>query len=65
MKKSLFSLLFLGGLLSAAPVNVSFLNPGTPAVALNGVYVGPYTLSINGVSTPAMCVDDFLEVGNW
>lgn len=44
MKKSLFSLLFLGGLLSAAPVNVSFLNAGTPAVALNGVYVGPYTL---------------------
>lgn len=64
MKKSLFSFLFLGGLLSAAPVHVSYLNPGTPAVAVNGVYVGPYTLSINGVTTPAMCMDDFLEVGD-
>jgi hypothetical protein len=64
MNKILVSLLAFGGILSATPVQVKYLNPGTPPVAHNGVYVGPYTLSINGVSTPAMCMDDFLEVYN-
>ncbi len=62
MKKSILSFLMFGAVLSAAPVSVTFVNPGNPLVVSNGVYVGPYTLTVNGVTTPAMCVDDFLEV---
>ncbi|HLH02298.1 MAG TPA: PEP-CTERM sorting domain-containing protein [Bryobacteraceae bacterium] len=53
MKKILLPFLFLGGLLSAAPVNVSFVS---------GNYYGPYTLNVNGVNVQAMCMDDFLHV---
>ena len=54
MKKILLPFLLLGGLLSASTVNVSFVG---------GNYYGPYTLSVNGVNTQAMCMDDFLEAG--
>jgi hypothetical protein len=64
MKKILLPFLFLGGLLSAAPVSVKFVNAGSPAQTYNGVYVGPYTLNVNGVTMPAMCMDDFLHVNN-
>ena len=62
MKKSLLSFFLFGALLSAAPVNVTFVDAGNPGVVRSNDYVGPYTLSINGVITPAMCMDDFLEV---
>ncbi len=63
MKKSILSLFVFGAVLSAAPVNVTLLNAGNPtAVDDSGhYYVGPYTLTLNGVATPAMCVDDFIE----
>ncbi len=62
MKKTVLSFLFLGAVLSAAPVHVSLLNAGNGAVDANGqYYVGPYTLTINGVATPAMCMDDFID----
>ena len=64
MKLAILSLFFFGTLVSATPINVAFLNPGNPGVVSNGVFVGPYTLSLNGVTTPAMCMDDFLEVYN-
>jgi hypothetical protein len=56
MKKILIPFLFLGGLLSAAPVNVSFVDGGYYGY-------GPYTINVNGANVQAMCMDDFLEVG--
>jgi hypothetical protein len=64
MKQSIFLFFLSSALLSAAPVGVAFLNAGTPAQVRGNDYVGPYTLGINGVATPAMCMDDFLEVYN-
>ena len=62
MKTSILSFLFLGSLLSASPINVTMLNAGNGAVDSTGsYYVGPYTLTLNGVATPAMCMDDFVE----
>lgn len=62
MKKSIFLFLAFGALLSASPVNVTLLNAGNGAVDSTGnYYVGPYTLTINGTATPAMCMDDFVE----
>jgi hypothetical protein len=54
-----FALFAVAGILSATPVTVSadLVNAGTPLLASGGYYVGPYTLSINGVSYAAMCVD--------
>ena len=53
---------------SAAPVaQVTLVDPGNPpvvvpSVTINGltdtpVYVGPYTLSVNGQNMPALCLD--------
>lgn len=54
--------MLFGAALGASPVNVTLLNGGNGAVDSTGkYYVGPYTLTINGVTTPAMCVDDFVE----
>ncbi len=63
MKKSILSFFLFGAILSAAPVNVVLLNAGNPlAVNPSGqYYVGPYTLTLNGTATPAMCVDDFID----
>jgi hypothetical protein len=48
-------------LVCAGPVSVTFLNAGTNPVSTNfggeNVYVGNYSLSVNGVVTPAMCID--------
>ncbi len=64
MKKAILSFIFLGTMLSAAPVNVTLLNAGNGAVdSTRQYYVGPYTLTINGKATPAMCVDDFIDNG--
>jgi PEP-CTERM motif-containing protein len=66
MKKSILSFFLFGALLSAAPVSVSFVNGGNPIVNAYGAEVGPYTLSINGHNTPAMCMDDFYQTsGSW
>lgn len=61
MKRTLLSFFFLGGLLSATPVNVQLVNAGNPGVVAYGAYVGPYTLGINGLNAPGMCMDDFIE----
>ena len=62
MKKAILSFLFVGAVLSAAPVHVTLLDAGNNTVDSTGqYYVGPYTLTINGVATPAMCVDDFID----
>ncbi len=62
MKKTFLSFILFGAVLSAAPVNVTLQNAGNGAVDSTGrYYVGPYTLTLNGVSTPAMCVDDFID----
>jgi hypothetical protein len=62
--------------LSATPIipdttNVKMLNAGNPSdivdkVTIDGVskynvYIGPYTLSLNGVNTTALCIDFFDE----
>ncbi len=58
MKKAIFSLFIFGAALSASPASVSFVSATSS--------IGPYTLSVNGVNTPAMCMDDFLRVsGSW
>ena len=63
MKQSILSFLFFGAaVLGASPISVSLLNAGNGAIDSTGkYYVGPYTLSLNGVSTLAMCMDDFVE----
>ncbi len=63
MKKPILSFFLFGAILSATPVNVTLLNAGNP-LAVNPTgqfYVGPYTLTLNGIATPAMCVDDFID----
>lgn len=66
MKNAVLSLFLFGAVLSAAPVNVTFVNAGTPVVYAYGADVGPYTLNINGKNVAAMCMDDFLYVsGTW
>lgn len=66
LKKSILSFFLFGAILSAAPVQVTYLDPGHPAEAANGVYVGPYDLNVNGQTVQAMCMDDFLHVsGSW
>ncbi len=54
MKKTILSLFAFGAVLSAAPVSVTFVSATSE--------IGPYTLSVNGQSTQAMCMDDFLTV---
>jgi hypothetical protein len=60
---SRFFALFLStaALVCAGPVTVTFLNAGPNPVSTNfggeNVYVGNYSLSVNGVVTPAMCID--------
>lgn len=62
MKNCIFALILFGGLLQASPVNVTLLNAGNGAIDSTGrYYVGPYNLTINGIVTPAMCMDDFVE----
>jgi hypothetical protein len=59
--KAIFSLFLFGALLSAAPITeqVTLTSVGTPMTDNSGVYVGPYTVSINGGSNVyALCVDD-------
>jgi hypothetical protein len=59
--------------LSAAPITtqVKLVNAGSPSDIVNrvtidgdtkyNVYIGPYTLSLNGQNTAAMCIDFFDE----
>ena len=58
--------------LSAAPITqVKLVNSGSPSDIVNrvtidgdtkyNVYIGPYTLSLNGQNTAAMCIDFFAE----
>lgn len=62
MKNIILTLFLFGAVLSATPVNVTLLNAGNGAIDSTGqYYVGPYTLAINGVATPGMCMDDFVE----
>ncbi len=62
MRRVFLSFVLFGAILSAAPVNVTLLNAGNGAVdATQQYYVGPYTLTLNGVATPAMCMDDFID----
>ena len=62
MKKFIFSLFLSGAILSASPVDVTLLNAGNGAVDSTGqYYVGPYTLTLDGTPTPAMCMNDFLD----
>ena len=60
MKKSILSFFLFGAILSAAPVSVTLVDVGHPVQTVGGVDVGPYDLSINGVTVQAMCMDDFL-----
>jgi PEP-CTERM motif len=63
MKKSILSFFLFGALLSAAPVNVTFIDAGHPAQVAYGAEVGPYDLNVNGHTVQAMCMDDFLTAG--
>jgi len=66
MKKILSLFLLCGAILSASTVNVTFQSPGAPSGGENLEWAGPYTLSVNGNSVLAMCMDDFLTVsGSW
>lgn len=60
MKKSILSFFLFGAILSAAPVSVTLVDAGNPVKSVGGVDVGPYDLSINGITVQAMCMDDFL-----
>jgi len=62
MKKLILPFLCLSAVLSATPVSVSLVNAGVPALSAYGDLVGPYTLSVNGKTMAAMCMDDFLVV---
>ena len=52
---------------SATPIQVTLVDGGSPAIiapsvtidgsTLNNVYIGPYTLGINGQDVAAMCID--------
>ncbi len=54
--------LLAGALLSASPVSTSsvatLVSAGSPLLASNGDYVGPYGLTLNQNLYPALCVDD-------
>jgi hypothetical protein len=68
MKKAILSLFLFGAILSAAPVGVTMVDAGNPIKSVGGEDVGPYDLSINGVTVQAMCMDDFLTSkvgGRW
>jgi PEP-CTERM motif len=57
--KTIMTFFMFGALLSAGPVNVTLLDAGNPALKdSQGVYVSPYTLSVNGMHYAALCVDD-------
>jgi hypothetical protein len=60
IKMKLFISLFLAGAAVAwtSPVTVSIVSIGNPPLVSQGVYVGPYTLSINGTNFAALCTDD-------
>ncbi len=59
--KLLAIMLMAGALVSAAPVtaNVQLVNAGAPTVSDGSYYVGPYTVSVDGKSMAALCVDFF------
>ena len=68
MKKILLPFLLCGAILSAATVTVSVqsADPIVPVPAENGAPAGPYTLSVDGNSVLAMCMDDFRGAdGTW
>lgn len=44
----------------AGSVSVQFVNPGN--ITMGGVYVGPYTISVNGQNTSVICDDAVNEV---
>ncbi|MFL6353495.1 MAG: PEP-CTERM sorting domain-containing protein [Bryobacteraceae bacterium] len=57
--KFIMTFFVFGALLSAGTVDVTLLNYGNPAVKdSQGIYVGPYTLSVNGMNYTALCVDN-------
>lgn len=56
--KAILTLLFFGALLSAGPVNVTLKDAGNPVVSDGKDDVSPYTLSVNGMNVPALCVDN-------
>jgi hypothetical protein len=61
LKKAILPFLLFGAVIAASPVNVTWLNAGNGTPDSTGqYYVGPYTLSINGTATAAMCVNDNL-----
>ena len=64
MKKIILCLFVFGCILNADTATVGF-NNADPWVVVPGTnfLAGPYNLNVNGVLTPAMCMDDFLEVG--
>ena len=51
--------LMAGALVSATPTtaNVQLVNAGAPTVSDGSYYVGPYTVSVDGKSIAALCVD--------
>ncbi len=62
MNKLSLTLLACGALLRAGTVSVEITSPGnvyaTPQIVTGGgYYIGPYTLSVNGVTLLALCVD--------
>jgi hypothetical protein len=72
--KLFYSFLFAAAVLSATPIDqVKLVNAGNPSDIVNkvtvdgdtkyNVYIGPYTLSLNGQNTAAMCID-FFDDGN-
>ncbi len=57
--KYILTFFMFGALLSAGPVSVTLVNAGNPVLHDgNGVDVGPYTLSLNGMNYAALCVDN-------
>lgn len=49
--------LLAGALLSASPV-ATLVSAGSPLLASNGVYVGPYGLTLDNKLYAALCIDD-------
>jgi hypothetical protein len=69
MKLTAIFLLAAAALSATPTVSVKMINAGSPSDIVNkvtvdgdtkyGVYIGPYTLSIGGQNTAAMCIDFF------
>ena len=67
MKKAALFLALIGGMINAAPITsatVTLTGAGNPAVTQKienkSAYIGPYTLSMSGISYAALCID-FLD----